>query len=287
MNSDQDRLKSLVKASFIAIFIDLFLIGLKYMLAKFTGSAVLLADAWHSGGDFAVSFSVLLSLIFNHKFKQNIWARNAEGLVALLIAGILLFGSINVIIGAFRNEVERFLLEPGIPLVIAIFGISIACAISFEMFRYKERIGEKFSSIAFKAESDHTRSDYFTSFGVLLTLVLGYFSIHVERVMTFLVGLMVFRIGFKLLLKSLNYFNIPIEAGVNLLKNIIPDRYEKPIKDVAHNIIKLYTDFKNIISQLFFVREEWIIRRKKAIVISVFVFCTLLYFGTGFYSNLP
>lgn len=60
MNSEPERFKSLIKASFIAISVDLFLIGLKYLLAKVTGSAVLFADAWHSGADFAVIQKLLL-----------------------------------------------------------------------------------------------------------------------------------------------------------------------------------------------------------------------------------
>ena len=287
MNSEPERFKALVKASLIAITADLFLIGLKYLLAKITGSAVLFADAWHSGGDFAVSFTVLLSLILNKKFNHNVWARNAEALAALLIAAILLFGSINVIIGAIQSEVRSFLLKPGIPLVFAILGISAACCVSFEMFRFKRRMGEKFKSIAFKAESDHTRADYFTSFGVLLTLILAYFSVHLERMMTLIVGIMVLRIGLKLLLKALKFLNISAESALTRAKKILPEKIEILVLRVTNRIVDIYNQSKTVIGQLFFIREEWIIHRKKLISVSILVLCTLLYLGTGFYSNLP
>ena len=89
------RYHSLVRASFIAIGADLFLIFLKYLLSNITGSTVLLADAWHSGGDLAVTLMVLTSIVVNNRFKDNPWAKQAEGLVSLLIFGVLLMGGIN------------------------------------------------------------------------------------------------------------------------------------------------------------------------------------------------
>jgi len=55
----------------------------------------------------------------------------------------------------------------------------------------------------------HTYSDFFTFFGFWLTLLLGYFSIHVERMMAFIVGVFILRIGIKILIKAISFLNLP------------------------------------------------------------------------------
>ncbi len=210
MDSTAGRFNALVKASFIALGADIFLVSLKSALAVITGSAVLSADAWHSAGDFAVSLTVLTSIIVNHKMQAKAWARNMEGLVALFISFILVLGGMKVVIGVFTGEASKYALSAGIPLVIAIAGISVAVAVAFIMFRYKRSIGLKHKSIAFIAESVHTSSDFFTSIGVWLTLLLGFFGIHIERLTAFIVGLIVMRIGVKLFIKLLGFFNLKV-----------------------------------------------------------------------------
>ena len=284
--SGSARYSALVKASLIAIGADLFLIILKAVLAAITGSAVIQADAWHSGGDFAVSFTVLISIIINHKFKDNVWARNAEGLVALFISFILIFGSMKVIFGVFGKESTGFFLQTGIPLVIAIFGISIACAVAFEMFRFKRRMGKEHSSIAFLAESDHTRSDYFTSFGVLLTLVIGYFGIHIERLTTLFVGIMVLRVGFLLLFKALRYFNLYAAVSIKT-EQLLPERISQPWSKLRNNWKNILMSVKKSTSRIGFFKEEWIVGHRRSIAWFMLILILALYLGTGFYSVLP
>jgi membrane protease subunit HflK len=222
--SETVRFKALVKASALAIVADLMLIGLKYGLAMLTGSPVIFADALHSGGDLAVSLVVLLSILVHYRFKDSAWAKNAEAVVALLIACILIIGSVRVILGAIGNEQARFRLVCGIPLVIAIAGMSIALGLTFAMFRFKRQIGEQYASIAFIAEGMHTRSDFFTSVGVWGTLLLAYFTIHIERVTTLLVGLAVFHIGIHLFFRALSAFGFILEftsAGIKVKLNVM------------------------------------------------------------------
>jgi membrane protease subunit HflK len=156
------RFRALANASLVAIGADALLIVLKYVLAVITGSVVLSADALHSGGDLAVSLTVLISIVANYSFRSNVWARKAEGLVALFISLVLIIGSITVLLEVMRNVPQRFMLTPDIPLVVAVLGIGIACGVSFAMFRFKKRVGERHHSIAFTAEGMHTHSDFFT-----------------------------------------------------------------------------------------------------------------------------
>jgi len=283
---DSGRFMNLMKASFIAISADIFLVLLKYGLAKITGSAVLLADALHSAGDFAVSFSVLLSIIVNYFFNENIWARNAERIVAFSISIFLIIGSADVIGGVFGSDSAGFILESDIPLLVAYIGVSIACAFILMMSIYKRGIGEKFDSIAFTAEGMHTHSDFFTSFGVLVTLFLAFFGIHLERVMTLFVGLLVMRIGIKLFFESITVTH-PLSSVVRIIDKILPERYSQQSAHIQKFISGRYQRLAEIFARYSSRSEDWILNRRKKLISINGIIIVFLYISTGFYTVQP
>lgn len=279
------RYHSLVKASFIAIGADFFLIFLKYLLSNITGSTVLLADAWHSGGDLAVTLMVLTSIVVNNRFKDNPWAKQAEGLVSLLIFGILLLGGINLIIKVFSTQNVVFQLTADLPLVAAIAGTGIAAGVAFKMFRFKHKTGLEHDSIAFTAESVHTFSDFFTTFGVWITLMLGFFGVQIERWMTLIVGLVIIRISFRLLglsLRNFGYKPRPLSEWRKKLPDQVQPYIDKFFNVCGDCIIKV-RNLKNV----SFLREDWIVNREKRIIGFQVIVILLLYLATGYYSVQP
>jgi len=285
-SASSNRYFTLLKASGIALTADLSLIILKSLLACLTGSTVLWADAWHSGGDFAVTFTVLTSIIVSERYKSNIWARNAEGIVALLISLVLAVGSIGLIASVFKNSADEFLLRPAIPLIIAIAGCSVACGISFIMFRFKRKVGLARDSIAFIAESVHTLSDFFTSLGVWMTLILGYFGVHIERLMTLVVGLIILRIGLKISFLSLDFFDVKVRL-VRLINRLLSESIVKQIKSLNKALKAFYSRIKGRTSKLVFIREDTILKHRQKIIFFDLLLIVFLYWGTGYYSVLP
>jgi membrane protease subunit HflK len=277
------RFRALANASLVAIGADALLIVLKYVLAVITGSVVLSADALHSGGDLAVSLTVLISIVANYSFRSNVWARKAEGLVALFISLVLIIGSITVLLEVMRNVPQRFMLTPDIPLVVAVLGIGIACGVSFAMFRFKKRVGERHHSIAFTAEGMHTHSDFFTSFGVWLTLLLGFFGVHVERWMTLIIGLIVLRIGIKLLYKALEFFSIPQAVASSLEKTIIAGIGDN-VKRAGNSIAAGYGKVRTPVKRIGFLQEGWVYNHRKSLIAINIYIVIFLYFATGYYS---
>ncbi len=284
--SSSIRFKALVNASFLAIGADIFLVLLKYFLSSITGSTLLVADALHSGGDLAITLTVLISIIVNHSFKKNRWAKHAEGIVALLISFVLIFGSFKVIFDVFVKEGTRYSLIPGIPLVIAFLGISIACFIAIKMSHFKRKIGEKHNSIAFIAEGMHTYSDFFTSLGVWLTLFLGYFSIHIERVMTFIVGVFILRIGINMFVKAISFFNLP-EVLSSYFKKKFSEEAQRNIKRIWERFVQVFKRIGSILTQKILFPDDWILKNKKKLILSNILLVIMLYTGTGFYNILP
>ncbi len=284
--ANRKRFKGLAAASLIALSADIFLIFLKYSLAKLTGNAVLTADAWHSTGDFALTLTVFTSIMVNYRFKDKAWAQNAEGLVALLISFILIVGSLSIFWETANYTASRFVLSRDIPLVAAILGINIACGIAFYMSRYKHRIAHKFNSIAFLAESAHTYSDFFTSLGVLFTLILGYFGIHIERLMTFLVAVVVFRIGVLIHLRALRFFNISLTMDLEK-STALPWEVREAFGWLKNALNYIYKKYKSVEHKVGSASENLIRRRPYEIMTLQLLIVLLLYLGTGFYSIPP
>ncbi len=281
-----ERFKSLVKASLIAIAADILLVSLKYFLAKITGNPVLFADALHSAGDFAVTFSVLLSIIVNYKFKDNKLAIHAEGIVALFISFFLIFGSIQLLIGVLTESSNYLFLTNDVKLVVAIAGIFIAMVIALYMSRFKKQIGEKYNSFAFIAEGEHTYSDFFTSFGVWVTLILGFFGIHLEKFMTFFVGLLVLRIGLSLFVKSLLFFNLNLKELIfDKIYSFISGQFSREIDFLKIKIISRFKEVLSFIKTIF--NEEWIVDNRWKILKYNIALIAVLYIFTGFYMILP
>ena len=92
---------------------------------------------------------------------------------------------------------------------------SVVLLITLKMSDFKKRTGRKYQSDAFSAEGDHTFSDFLSSVSVWITLLLGYFGIHIERYITFLIGIMVLNIGIKLFFRSIKTFGIKIQTAIH------------------------------------------------------------------------
>ncbi|MEA3494350.1 MAG: cation transporter [Candidatus Margulisiibacteriota bacterium] len=266
--------KALLKASFIAIAVDIFLIALKYSLAGITGSTMLLADALHSGGDLGISLTVLVSILVKYLFANNEKARQAEGVVALLVSFLLLLSSFWLFSDVLGNEPAGFVLSSDLSLVIAFLGISLALGVILVICRFKRRVGEKYHSIAFIAEGMHSHSDFFTSFGVWCTLLLGYFGVHIERITTLVVAVAVFCIGGRLLYEALRFFDLDYTTIVRG-NSLIPD------------VIRFFKKNNSMMIKILLFPEGLILKHKGLVVFLNICLVAGLYVGTGFYQVLP
>ncbi|MEA2062984.1 MAG: cation transporter [Gemmatimonadota bacterium] len=272
----QERFQALMRASLIAIGADAFLILLKFLMAYLTGSTVIFADGWHSLADLGVSFTVMLSIIANNQFKGNIRARQVEGVVALLISLVLLFGGFSLVRNVFASGAASYNLATGIPLIIAFTGISIACVVSFTLSRFKRQVGRKWDSLVFHAEGMHTLSDFYTSLGVWGTLLLGYFGVNIEKWMTLIVGLVVLKIGIQIFFKSLHALNIPnllttlrvldiAKMSASIIKKATPAGLREPVVLFFKNMAGIYNKTMTYLTRLGGLPEQWLIEHSRLV----------------------
>ncbi len=323
LKNDVGRYKTLVKSSFIVMSIDIFELAFEYLLFLYTGSLVILADALHSLGDFLVSLSVFFSITINRHFDNRV-AKHAEGLVSLLIAAFILYGSWRLFfagIDSFLNPVANDMSQE--KTVVAIVGVTVACIMTFLSSRFKRKVGEKNNSIAFESEAAHSFSDFLTTLGVLFTIVLRYFGVNLDWIMTILISVIIFAIGFHLVLKGFSYFQkysstykrvslfvskcaklfLPfdthnahhgIESSIRsllsgirwvLLEKIIIGLFCQiwPLSYIYKKLILLQKDIHKSLHEGIHLDEYLFIHKWKVVQVVV-ILELLLYLGTGFYT---
>ncbi len=274
----------MVKASFVAIPADLGLIIFKTLLAIFSGHAVLLADALHSGGDLAVSLTVLISIIVHHSFHDSSGARRVEAFAGLVISLGLIVSSLIILGDVLPNQTAKysFTAKVSIPLVVTLTGVSVILGVILVMARYKKDN----DSIAFKAESIHTYSGFLTSLGVWVTLLIGYFGFQIGRVMSLIIALAVLQIGLKLFFSSFQSFQFGFRLP-SRISILFPPTLQDRIRTIQQSILQLMQKFDRVASNVFESPALLILGHKKQVITLNAILIVLLYVGTGFYQVMP
>ncbi len=285
---DYRRYSNLVRASLLAILVDLALILFKYTLAGFSGNDVLLADALHSGGDLAVSLTVLISVIVHHSFHDSPAAKRFEAVAALIISIALIFGAIRMLNEVWQNKAfsSAFTAGPSPTLVITLAGVSVIMVVTLMMANYKKEVGRTNDSIAFKAEGLHTYSDFLTSLGVWLTLFIAYFDVQIGRFTSFIIALAVLQIGLKLFIGSVRALPIGFKVP-GRISILVPPGFKANVKKQSGRVVGSLAEVNRITSTTLQYPAIWIVRNKGRILPTHVILLALLYIGTGFYQVRP
>ena len=288
LKPDYKRYSNLVKASFIAILVDLGLILFKTLLAEYSGNDVLLADALHSGGDLAVSLIVLLSIIVHHSFHDSTGAKRIEALAAFVISLGLINSSLRMLSNILSDQIYTFSFagRAEIPIVVTLAGVSLILGITLVMARYKHRVGKENDSIAFKAEGLHTYSDFLTSLGVWITLFIGYFGPQIGRLMSIVIALAVLQIGLKLLLSSLKSIKFPLRLP-SRISILFPPGLKEKTRSILQAVKDLVDRINGFLSGVSQIPAKTIVLYRSRMIIANLIVLILLYAGTGFYQVMP
>jgi len=162
------------KTAVVSTLLNLILTILKFVLAGFSGSLVILAEAWHSLTDVVTSLLVYLAVSPRPQKSEEIISAESEpeknGLKAgkgidwdnitienwmsLLIGGIILFAAIAVIYKILYTSPQLITS----PFAYGLFFIFFAgCSLVVSIFEIK--MGKKYDSPALIADGLHSKSD--------------------------------------------------------------------------------------------------------------------------------
>lgn len=289
-----DNKKQLEKGQRIALVSTLSILALA-LLKAFVGyqynSALLVADAWHSGSDILINLSSLVGLKLaskksSSKFPYGFY--KAETLACLMIGILITFIGINM----FQDGWQKlFWIDSQKDFPIFPIGASIISgALAWVLAVKQQAIGKAIGSQALLATAKEAFFDIFTSLFVLMGIVCVYVQTpYIEGGVILLIAGLILKLGVETVWKSIMILmdanmdmdlTIQIEGKLNQIpgvKNVtgVKIRQSGPFKivnciiktgpaltlykshdlaDIAENM--LLAEFKNIASVFIHVEPE-------------------------------
>lgn len=202
-----------------------------------TRSVGILTDALESTVNVTTGFITLYAVYIslkpkdsNHPFghgKAEFLSASIEGFLILIAGIIIIFEAARRLI--FPSEIQQ--LDIGI-LIVAIAGL-----LNYLIGLYSIKIGKKYNSIALVSGGRHLQSDTYSSIGLLLGLILLYFtSWHwLDSLISIIFGLIILVTGLKILKETVS--NLMDKADMNLIERfgkLINERKKESWIDI-HN----------------------------------------------------
>ncbi len=234
-----NRYESTKKVGILGIIGNIFLLIIKLIVALFSHSQALIADAINSAGDI---FSSIMTYIGNkiactpsdddHNFGHG----KAEYIFSLLISVFMLFIACKLFVDSIISIImqKQFIFSYYL-IVVCI----ITIIIKFLLYIYAKSAYEKHNNILINASMKDHRNDMILTCGTLFSVILGYYGFY------FVDGLIGAIISIYILLSGLSIF---LES-YKILMDISLNKHEKDeiinfiLKDKS--IIKV-TDFYTV-----------------------------------------
>ena len=197
------------KVTLLGLFVNAFLILLKFFAGIFGGSQALIADAVHSISDLFTDAVVLLGIKIGrkppdkeHHFGHARIETLASAIVGLALIGTAVYLGIEAALNIHRHTEYH-------PTGIALIGAGVSIALKEALYRYTVLIGRRIKSQLIVANAWHHRSDALSSVAVLLgvTGTLINPSWHIlDAFAALIVSFFIIKVGFDILGKTLREF---------------------------------------------------------------------------------
>jgi cation diffusion facilitator family transporter len=210
--SKSERYNKALHVTVVGIFINIFLVLLKFAAGIWGRSSAIIADAVHSLSDFASDILVIAGMRLaerpadkTHKYGHG----KFETLSAVFLSFILIFTGIGIFAAGADKIIKFFngtiIAKPG---WIAAFAAFFSIVSKEFLYHYTVRIGRKINSQAVVANALHHRSDSFSSIGALLgvggALILGEKWRVLDPIAAIIVSFFIIKVSIFILKKSTN-----------------------------------------------------------------------------------
>ena len=197
------------KVTLLGLFVNAFLILLKFFAGIFGGSQALIADAVHSISDLFTDAVVLLGIKIGrkppdeeHHFGHARIETLASAIIGLALIGTAVYLGIDAALNIHRHTEYH-------PTGIALIAAGVSIALKEALYRYTVLIGRRIKSQLIVANAWHHRSDALSSVAVLLG-VAGTFinpAWHIlDAFAALIVSFFIIKVGFDILRKTLREF---------------------------------------------------------------------------------
>lgn len=201
--------------------ISVLLLVAKFIAYYLTSSVSILTDALESIVNVAAGFIGLYSLYIaakprdvDHPYghgKAEFLSAAIEGTLITSAGAIIIYKAIK----SFIAPVELHKLDYGIYLVAG------AAIINFIVGFITEKKGKRSNSLALVASGKHLKSDSYSTFGIIVGLILIYYTglKWIDPAVAIIFGVVIIYTGYKILRRSIA--GIMDEADIELLKKIV------------------------------------------------------------------
>jgi cation diffusion facilitator family transporter len=196
-------------ATLLGLFVNAFLILLKFIAGIFGNSQALIADAVHSISDLFTDVVVLFGIKIGrkppdeeHHFGHARIETLASAIVGLALIGTAVYLGIEAALNIHRHTESQ-------PTGVALIGAGVSIALKEALYRYTVLIGRRIKSQLIVANAWHHRSDALSSVAVLLgvagTLINPSWHI-LDAFAALIVSFFIIKVGFDILRKTLREF---------------------------------------------------------------------------------
>jgi len=254
----------ILKVSIGSFFIGIIVFLIKYLAFHLTGSVALYSDALENLVNIIASIAVIFAVKYSAKpadNKHHFGHYKAEYLSAVLEGVFIILTGFAILREAYiAFYVPRIIDVPFIGLMIN----SMATIINGLWAVYLIRMGKKYRSPAIKADGHHIMSDFISSVGVAIGLVLAIVTgwMILDVILAVLVALNILWAGIKLVKDSVDGLMdaAPDVSELNAIKDIINNNSKKAIE--AHDIKvrraggALFIDFHLVVDGKMTVKDS-------------------------------
>jgi cation diffusion facilitator family transporter len=208
-DSNASSAKAGRKATVLGVFVNTFLILLKFLAGIFGDSQAMIADAVHSVSDLFTDVVVLFGIKIGrkppdkeHHFGHARIETLASAIVGLALIGTAIYLGIEAALNVYRHTESH-------PTGVALIGAGVSIALKEAMYRYTVLIGRRIKSQLIVANAWHHRSDAFSSVAVLLGVAGALInpSWHIlDAFAALIVSFFIVKVGLGILAKTLREF---------------------------------------------------------------------------------
>lgn len=218
----------------LSITSNVILSALKIITGVLSGSLSIISEAIHSLSDLLASLLTFFSVVksskpadYDHPYghgKYEDMAGFIEGLLIIFASIFIIYEATKKIIFGAAVDTETFL-----GIVVMFVAVVLNIVVSSLLFK----VAKESNSISLYADAEHLRTDIYSSFGVLVGLILikatGYAIL--DPIIAIIVAIIIFKAGYTIFKK----------AGGNLLDQALPDENIDKIKEIINSYANCVT----------------------------------------------
>lgn len=210
----------------IAVAVNIFQMIFKGTLGVITGSAALVADAFHSSADVVASSVTLVSLKISNKpaDAEHAYGHGKIQFISSAIVGLILMGgALLIMINAIKSIAIG---DYDAPSRLALLGALISVSTNELMFHYQGCVAKELNSPAILANAWDNRSDALSSVGVTIGILFATFGYPVaDPLAAVAMSLMVMKIGLELVTEAIGGLmdSLPDRDDLQTIYRVVKD----------------------------------------------------------------